>query len=85
MWWESTGRALAQNPEVDEGAPLPNIMPSNGALMLLGAGLAIPAVIAWLADKNDSSNLPEVLFVIAGIVFLVGFVRMIDHLSDRNK
>jgi hypothetical protein len=64
----------------DQGA-----LPSNGALMLLGAGFVVPAVIAWLADKNDSSDLPEVLFVLAVVVFFTGLVRMILSDIDREE
>jgi 4-hydroxybenzoate polyprenyltransferase len=60
-------------------------MPSNGAFMLLGAGFVVPAVIAWLADKNDSSDLPEVLFVLAVVVFFTGLVRMILSDIDREE
>jgi hypothetical protein len=64
----------------DQGA-----LPSNGALMLLGAGFVVPAVIAWLADKNDSSDLPELLFVLAVVVFFTGLVRMILSDIDREE
>jgi hypothetical protein len=60
-------------------------MPSNGAFMLLGAGFVVPAVIASLADKNDSSDLPEVLFVLAVVVFFTGLVRMILSDIDREE
>lgn len=42
---------------------------------MLGIGLFIPAAIAVAADKNDSSQVPEFMLVLAIVVLLMGFLR----------
>ena len=51
-------------------------LPSNGAMMLFGAGLVVPAGLILLSDKTES-GVAEVVFVIAGIIFFTGLVRLV--------
>jgi hypothetical protein len=49
--------------------------PSGGAIFLLGVGLFVPAGIAAVSDKNDSSNVPDFILVLAIVVMLIGLFR----------
>lgn len=85
-WWEVEGRSLIKRTaNFDEGVPLPNIMPSAGAFLVLGLGLVVVGVIAAMADKNDSDPFSEAAFVLAIVLLFVGVVRLIARALRRAR
>lgn len=51
---------------------------------MLGVGLFVPAGIAVVADKNDSSHVPDLL-VLAIVVMLIGLLRAGMNAGGRER